>query len=240
VSARLRHIVLATDDLAASVAAARQGLGLAPGIVDAEAMRSFDLEHEVLVLGSAYLEILAPLGNRPELPGARFLARGGPGGYMLDIQVADLAEVLTRAAALGLTPVVRDDYRGNLISQWHPRDFGTLLEIDQIRDGRDWHWDGEFTAEQRAAERAVPIRAQLAVPDPALMADRWAAVFGGELAGDTSVRLTGVTVTFTAMGTGRPGLMSLDLLVPADASDGDLEIAGVVFRREHATEGGAS
>ncbi len=233
-TARLRHLVLATDDLAGAVAAARRGLGLAPGIVDAEAMRAFDLEHEVLVLGSTYLEILAPLGNRPELPAARFLARGGPGGYMLDFQVPDLADVVARAEGLGVTPVLRDDYRGNAISQWHPRDLGTLLEIDQIGAGRDWHWDAEFAPEQRAAERALPVVAQLAVPDPARMAERWAAVFGAGRAGDTSVALTGVTVTFTSLGTGRPGLVSVDVLVPADASDGDLVIADVTFRRRHA------
>ncbi len=95
-TARLRHLVLATDDLAGAVARARAGFGLAPGIRDAEAMRAFDAEHEVLVLGSAYLEILAPLGNWPELAASRFLARGGPGGYMLDLQVPDLDVVLGR------------------------------------------------------------------------------------------------------------------------------------------------
>jgi len=35
VTARLRHIVLATDDLAGDVARARAGLGLAAGIRDA-------------------------------------------------------------------------------------------------------------------------------------------------------------------------------------------------------------
>ena len=40
-TARLRHIVLATDDLAADVARAREGFGLAAGIADAAAMREF-------------------------------------------------------------------------------------------------------------------------------------------------------------------------------------------------------
>ena len=229
-TARLRHIVLATDDLAGDVARARTGLGLAAGIRDAEAMRAFDLEHEVLVLGSSYLEILAPLGNRPELPGAKFLARGGPGGYMLDLQVPDLEEVLARAGRLGLAPVLREEYRGNQICQLHPRDFGTLLEVDQIVGPKDWHWDEEFPASARGYDRALPVAAVIAVPDPAPMAERWAEVFGGDLTG-TSVRLAGVTVSFATSGDKRPGLVSVDVAVPPDGEPGDLEVAGVSFRR---------
>jgi hypothetical protein len=230
VTARLRHIVLATGDLAADVARARAGLGLGPGIADAEAMRDFDAEHEVLVLGSAYLEILAPLGNRPGQPAARFLARGGPGGYMLDLQVPDLDAVLARAARLGLTPVLRDRYRGNHIGQLHPRDFGTLLEVDQIVGPGDWHWDAEFPAALRVAERARPTAAVIAVPEPVPMARRWAEVFGGDLDG-RSVRLSGVTVSFTGAAGQRAGLRSVDVAVPAGSQTGDLEVAGVRFRR---------
>ena len=229
-TARLRHLVLATDDLAADVGRAREGLALPPGIADAGPMLAFDLEHEVLVLGSAYLEIVAPLGNRPELPGARFLARNGPGGYMLDLQVPDLQQTLDRAAALGIAPVMRDVYRGNFICQLHPRDFGTLLEIDQITGGRDWHWDSEFSPADRTRERALPVGAQLAVPDPAQLASRWAHVFGGELAG-SSVLLDGVTIGFVEPEAGRTGLISVDVRVPAGTPAGDLEIAGVTFRR---------
>ncbi len=235
-TARLRHIVLATDDLAADVTRAREGFGLAAGIADAGAMREFDLEHEVLVLGSTYLEILAPLGNRPELPGAKFLARGGPGGYMLDLQVNDLDLVLGRAVRLGLTPVMRDVYRGNHICQLHPRDFGTLLEVDQIVGAKDWHWDAEFPAGLRAAERARPTAAAIAVPDPVGMAARWAEVFGGELAVDR-VELDGVAVSFVPVAGARPGLRSVDVAVPPDGEPGALEVAGVVFRRYPAASG---
>lgn len=229
-TARLRHIVLATGDLAGDVARARAGLGLAAAIRDAEAMLAFDAEHEVLLLGSCYLEILAPLGNRPELPAAKFLARGGPGGYMLDLQVPDLEEVLARAARLGLAPVLREEYRGNQICQLHPRDFGTLLEVDQIVGPKDWHWDEEFPASARGRERARPTAAVIAVPDPAAMAARWAEVFGADLDG-ASVRLAGVTISFAPSGDKRPGLVSVDVAVPPDGESGELELAGVSFRR---------
>jgi hypothetical protein len=230
VSARLRHIVLAASVLAPAVAAARTGLGLPAGICDSAGMLPFDLSHEVLLLGSAYLEIVAPLGARTDTPAARFLARGGPGGYMLDLQVPDLDEALERAAWLGLSPVMRDVYRGNQICQLHPRDFGTLLEVDQIVGPGDWHWDAEFPAAERAVERARPVAASLAVADPEAMAERWASVFGGSLSG-CSVGLSGVVVSFAAAGDSRPGLRSVDVVVPAGVPLGEAEIAGVMFRR---------
>jgi hypothetical protein len=226
--ARLRHIVLAADSLAPAVALARAGLGLEPGISDPAGMSGFDLEHEVLLLGSTYLEIVAPLGGGASSAAARFLARGGPGGYMLDLQVPDLDLVLERVAQLGLTPVLRDEYRGNQICQLHPRDFGTLLEVDQIAGSRDWHWDAEFPSSSRAVERALPVGAVLAVPSsPLAMAERWAFVFGGTL-GPDSVRLSGCSVSFVPAGDGRPGLRSVDVVVPG--SRGEVEIAGVAFR----------
>ena len=232
VSTRLRHIVLACGALAPAVARARAGLGLGPGISDPAGMAAFDLEHEVLLLGSAYLEIVAPAGGGAEMPAARFLARGGPGGYMLDLQVPDLDAVLERAGRLGLAPVLRDEYRGNQICQLHPRDFGTLLEVDQIAGSRDWHWDAEFPAASRAVAHVRPVGVVLAVPDPVPMAERWASVFGGSRErGDSVVQLEGCSVSFVASGGGRPGLRSVDVVVPGDHPLSEVEIAGVMFRR---------
>jgi hypothetical protein len=232
VSTRLRHIVLACGALAPEVARARTGLGLGPGISDPAGMAAFDLEHEVLLLGSAYLEIVAPAGGGAETPAARFLARGGPGGYMLDLQVPDLEAVLERAARLGLAPVLRDEYRGNKICQLHPRDFGTLLEVDQIAGSGDWHWDAEFPAALRAVEHARPVGVVLAVPDPEPMAERWASVFDGSRErGDSVVRLEGCSVSFVSSGGARPGLRSVDVVVPGDHPLSEAEIAGVAFRR---------
>jgi hypothetical protein len=87
VTARLRHIVLATDDLAADVTRAREGFGLATGIADAGAMREFDLEHAVLVLGSTYLEILARSGTGSSCPGRN------PSGKILKRELRTLEEI---------------------------------------------------------------------------------------------------------------------------------------------------
>jgi hypothetical protein len=144
--------------------------------------------------------------------------------------VPDLEEVLARAARLGLAPVLREEYRGNQICQLHPRDFGTLLEVDQIVGPKDWHWDEEFPASARGRERARPTAAVIAVPDPAAMAARWAEVFGADLDG-ASVRLAGVTISFAPSGDKRPGLVSVDVAVPPDGESGELELAGVSFRR---------
>ena len=69
-SARLRHIVLATSSLAAAVAA-QAGLELGPGSSDAAGMLAFDAEHEVLrawlsAEGRAWLSAERPSGKREE------------------------------------------------------------------------------------------------------------------------------------------------------------------------------
>ncbi len=60
-TARLRHIVLATDDLAADVARAREGFGLAAGIADAAAMREF------VELDGVAVSFVPVAGGRPGL-----------------------------------------------------------------------------------------------------------------------------------------------------------------------------
>ncbi len=129
-----------------------------------------------------------------------------------------------------------------MICQLHPRDFGTLLEADQIADDpvtgpRDWHWDEQFPAGERAAQRAQPTGAVIAVADPAATAARWAAVFGGALEAGERVVLDGVTVSFAGAPGGRTGLQSVDVEVPAGSAAGDLMIAGVRFCRRVADAG---
>lgn len=63
-----------------------------------------------------------------------------------------------------------------------------------------------------------------------MTARRWAEVFGGDLAG-ASVALSGVTVSFTSSGDKRAGLWTVNVAVPPDGEAGELEVAGVLFRR---------
>ena len=80
-SARLRHVVLATGDLHDTLSRLRDEFDVAPGIADKEAMAEFGLAHEVLRLGETYLEVLSPLQGEAESTAARFLRRnGGDGG----------------------------------------------------------------------------------------------------------------------------------------------------------------
>ena len=72
------------------------------------------------------------------MPG-KLVAKRGDIGYMVVMQVDDVEAAKARAAARGLKTVYETPYEGHTITQWHPRDFGTLAEIDQLRPADTWH-----------------------------------------------------------------------------------------------------
>jgi hypothetical protein len=228
-SARLRHVVLATGDLHDTLSRLRDEFDVAPGIADKEAMAEFGLAHEVLRLGETYLEVLSPLQGEAESTAARFLRRnGGDGGYMVDLQVPELDSTLGRMAAFGISPVLRDTYEGSAISQYHPRDFSTLLEVDQVDAPKDWHWDGHFADSISDGEVLGVVAVEIVTTDAEAMARRWSEVFELELDG-TVVTTDNALVRFVAGAS--VGLASIDVAVRSPANVGkEVSVAGVRMR----------
>ena len=205
----LRQVVLLSSDLAGTIETARGFLGLDPGIREVEAMAQLGFEHEVLAIDQTFLEIVAPLSDQSS-PG-RLLARSGESGYMVVLQVADLAALIARGAQLGIEPVMQDLLDGNPISQWHPRDLGTLAEIDEIRAGDSWHFCPALS--DTGSTRVVTdiVAAEIAVADPPATAARWAALLGLTIApGATRIDLAHGVLRFVPReGAGR-GLVRAD------------------------------
>jgi hypothetical protein len=197
----LRQIVLLTADLEAALDAARAAFGVPPGTRDEAGMAAIGFRHEVFGFDRTYVEICEPLD--PQSSAGRRVARDGDGGFMVVVQVADAAATIARAADLGIGPLMHQDFHGSPISQWHPRDFGTIAEFDQVVPPEEWHlapavYDGRSTS---VVSDVVAVR--LAVPDPATMAGRWAAVTGGTLREDgTTVDLGGRTLAFVTRAEG--------------------------------------
>ena len=103
---------------------------------------------------------------------------------MVVVQVADEGAMIERAVALGLRPLMTGDFHGSPISQWHPRDFGTIAEFDQMNPADSWHLaPAVYSSRSTAVVRDI-VGVRLAVPDPAAMAARWATVSGGALQPD--------------------------------------------------------
>lgn len=225
----IRQLVFLAADLESTIAAARQHLGLKPGINDAEGMARLGFIHEVLTIDQTFLEFTAPLSD-DTMPG-RLVARRGDIGYMVVIQVADVEATKARAAELGMKPVFEEPYEGHSITQWHPRSFGTLAEFDQIRPPETWHMAPRIF-EHGSTEVVQDVSAiELAVSDPLAMAALWAAMLDVPVAPDgASLELSGCTARFVQT-EANAGLVAVELPATDRANAGRVfTISGVEFR----------
>ncbi len=221
----LRQVVLLTGDLPAALVQAKSLLGLRDGVRDEPGMAKLGFEHEVLAINQTFLEIVAPLAADSS-PG-RLLRRGGDRGYMVALQVSDVDAVVSRAAEIGLKPVMRTVYEGNPLTQWHPRDLGTLAEIDEMRSGADWHFCPELSDTGSTSVVLDIIAADLAVPDPVTYAARWATLLGMDVpAGTTELDLNGRKLRFVPSQADQDGLVTVTFAA-SDATRRDHTLCGV-------------
>jgi len=223
---RLRQVVLITADLEAALDDARQVLGLSGGLRDEEGMAALGLEHEVLAFRDSCVEILAPLSaDSPQ--GAR-VARSGSSGYMVVVQVDDLAPVLRTADGAGLQSILQQDYHGHTITQWHPRDVGVLAEIDEV-PATTWHMAPEVFERGSTEVARDIVGAVVATDDPEAMAARWGDLLGAPVEGGVTVRLGSETLRFVP-GAGSRGLVAVELIATDPARVGEvLRLCGVDF-----------
>jgi len=225
---RLRQICLVAPELEPAVAALTEILGLAVCFRD-DAVAKYGLVNAVLPVGQCFLEVVAP--TRPDTAAGRYLARrGGAGGYMVIIDVADIAAAERHVSMLGIrvaNPIAHGEaYRG---LQLHPRDTGgALLELNWTRGGEslsgpyhpagpDWqrHIRDDTTTALRAAE--------LQCDDPAMLATRWGRILDCTpttgAAGDPVIALELGTLRFVQAADGRgEGLGGIDLAVRGPAA----------------------
>ncbi|NLA64561.1 MAG: VOC family protein [Leucobacter sp.] len=224
---RLRQVVLLTNDLDSALAEARELFGFTGGVRDPQGMADLGFEHEVLTFTDTCLEIIAPLD--PESSFSK-LAASGVGGYMTVVQVPNLNEFIERAEKREIRPVMHVDYEGQDLSQWHPKDVGTLAEFDQIEPPESWHFaPGVF--EHQATGVATNIAGvTLSVKDPAKMAEQWG-YLTNQPHEQTSIMLADGPVTFIPFDDGPRGLRVVELFAADPARVGEvMTLCGVEFR----------
>ena len=226
---RLRQVVLAATDLAATRTRIEDELGL-PHVWADPGVAHFGLCNALYAVGDAFLEVVSP--TRDDAPARRFLDRAGhDAGYMAIVQTTEpIEDVRTRAGDLGIRIVFTAEGEGVTGLHFHPADTdATLLSIDRCTVDAEWPWAGP--AWESAPDRGYAglTRAAFAVAEPKAVAARWARLLGTDASG-TSVKLEGAALDFVpAAGGGPIGLCEVDLAGPPRDP---VEIAGVVFTVE--------
>ena len=132
-------------------------------------------------MGTTFLEVVSP--ERGDATAARFLERrGGDSGYMVILQVDDLATSRRRLMERGVRVVWAIDLDDISTIHLHPRDLGgAIVSIDQPRPPEAWRWAGpDWQSLSTAGGLVTRIDGvEVAARDPEAMATRWAAAIGG-------------------------------------------------------------
>ena len=245
---RVRQICLVAQKLAPVREHFFAVLGLASDFAD-PGVGKFGLENSVMCLGDEFLEVVAPVEDNTTA--GRYLERRkGDGGYMVLVQVDDLAVQRAHVDKLGVRVVWETERNSETGSgrtaafHMHPRDVGgAILSFDQMWPPESWKWAGPDW-EQRPATNVSGIHAvDVQSSDPAGMAERWSKLFDRPVFGNT-MQLEEGSIRFVADQDGRgAGVTALDLVASnADAAfaaakqrglpvNGDeIEICGTTIR----------
>ena len=211
---RIRQVALAASDLEKTDATLRRLLGCDQSYADPEIIY-FGLDNRLYTLGDCFLEVVSPV--QPNTAAGRFLdRRGGDGGYMVIVQVEDLAQEQVRLADTGIRTVFADD-RGNAKAiHLHPKDVpGAIPSLDEMSPPESWFWAGDGW-EQRAGRYVRGILAvEIRSSDPEATGLCWAEAYGIELMpADNGWRLEmdGTEIRFTQdAAAAEPALMAIDV-----------------------------
>src|ERR1700759_3013199 len=140
---RLRQIALVGQDLAAAEADIRAILGLDYAYND-PGVGKFGLKNAVFPVGETFLEVVSP--KQAGTTAGRLLEkRGGDGGYMVILQVRDIADARAHIASAGAGVGEQADLQGGTVamSHVHPRDVGgAILSVDYMHPWDRWEWGG--------------------------------------------------------------------------------------------------
>jgi catechol 2,3-dioxygenase-like lactoylglutathione lyase family enzyme len=175
---RLRQIALVARNLAVARAEITGVLGL-DYAYDDPGVGKYGLCNAVFPVGTTFLEVVSP--KAPGTTAERLLGkRGGDGGYMVILQVDDLAAARARVHEAGARVVDQIDRDGAAFTHIHPKDIGgAILSIDRMIQKERWEWGGPHWTEHVRTDVAVAIvGAELQAEDPGRMASRWATVLG--------------------------------------------------------------
>lgn len=185
---RLRQVVLAAADLAATCSAIEGALGVRDPFHDA-GVGHFGLANAVYTVGDTFLEVVSPVTDGTAA-GRYMQRRGGDAGYMVMFEAAEEMRVRSRLESLGIR-LVHDNSHPDIVDlHMHPKDVpGAIVAINICTPPGSWRWGGPVWA------GAVPAHAPggivgltVAAHDPEALAARWAEVIGVDVGRDAKAR----------------------------------------------------
>jgi catechol 2,3-dioxygenase-like lactoylglutathione lyase family enzyme len=214
---RLRQIALVAKDLAAARADISAVLGIDYAFDD-PGVGKYGLRNAVFPIGDTFLEVVSP--KEPGTTAGRLLEkRGGDGGYMVILQVDDLAQALSRVTAASARIADQRDKDGAAFTHIHPKDIGgAILSLDRMIPKERWEWGGPHWQSHVCTDTSVKLAgAELQARDPKQMAARWAQILGRTAREDAAIwriRLDEGEIRFTVERDGRgEGLSAFDVVV---------------------------
>jgi hypothetical protein len=233
---RLRQAVVVAAELEPAVERLRAELGLGEPYAD-PGVGAFGLVNAVMPIGDCFIEVISPA--QAETTAGRYLERHGDGGYMVIIQLDDLAGARDRAARMGIRTVWQLDLPDISGTHLHPADMrGAIVSLDRADPPGSWRWAGpEWTGRVPPPAPGRLVSVGVAVADPGGARARWSEVLGvapsSAEAADGPLRLDGSDIRFLpADDRSAERLVEIGVAVP-DAVRGNREsvdICGVRFR----------
>jgi len=213
---RIRQVALCTDDIWREEKRLVTALDIAG--VHRDPPNVFEMRNTVFAVGDTFLEILQPVAE--SAPSARFLAKhGGPGGYMLLLQVGDRDAARARVDELGVrvvhdSPPARQHGVEASALHLHPADTGgTLISIDTMDPPDGWAWGGRAWkghAHTDVVDGIVGV--ELRSHDPDQLAERFGRLVGRAVDGDRTIGLDGGEVRVVEGPAGSPDqLTAIDM-----------------------------
>jgi len=203
---RLRQVALVAGELDETASALTDVFGLGEPYRD-PGVSAFGLANVVFPLGDHFLEVVSPVAEGTTA-GRLLTRRGGDSGYMVILQVDDLAAERGRVEELGVRVAWEIDLGHAATVHLHPRDVGAaIVSFDHMDPPSTWEWAGPGWEQRRGQELVTGLRGVVVqADDPASMAERWSEVTGRALAYDgvhPSIALDSGQVSFVAADDGR-------------------------------------
>jgi hypothetical protein len=234
---RIRQIAICAPDIRPVEREVERALDITPAHRDKPGAPIW-MFNGVFAIGDTFLEILQP--ERPEAPTQKFLEKqGGAAGYMLILQVDDLAKARARAEAAKVR-IVMDmpvrEYHGVKGSgiHLHPGDTGGVLtSFDWMEDWDSWAWAGQaWPWHRRTDVVSGMVAAEISSTDPDRVAARFSELLGRDLDDDRSIGLDNTRVRFVEGPAGsRDRLTGIDMTATDRARVGEtFEFARTLVR----------